>query len=549
MNNFSLLKKAALFCCILSFWTLNSQNLPPTISNTPTGSYVPGEVLILFESGLTSTEKQATRDYYQVIDFTTIAGRVELWTIPLPMTIDDNGTPVTLQNEFDFLNFIHNNTGGSQNNGNGNSGNSSQATNRGHVNGGDYNYVIEDSNPLTGPPVVYNDPLLACTTSNPNLYGTTGTNTNLPTIVLIDQAMTMETANLQVYFTSTTPQYPLGVATHGDKMAFLINEINTTNGLSPEIINLVIFDETGQATYADFLRALYWLEENNYSNLIINLSASAQLDEIGLNSQAVLNYINESLITTNSILVTSAGNDGQGEHETAILPGGAIMSNEITVAGTRDCFTTGWGDSNRNPARFEIAAEAHEILAPYSSTGWMVSSGTSFSTCQVTAALTQIASHNISDAGLMRQRLLSTATQVSALDDYCQDGRVLNATAATSLGSGTNLGLTAQNNDSSSQLNTGSSVNNFLVTDELSIQVSPNPTQDEFTLRWNSATTSPAILEVYNELGQRLSRQELGSHSQNTSLSLRQLAANQAGIYFLRIQQNDQVVTKRIILR
>ena len=529
----------------MTCFVLNSQNSTPPISDAPPGTYVPSQIIILYQPNTSAADRQAARDYYGITDFTPIIGRLEVWSeIDFPITVDHNGIPIQLVDEYQLLYYIHNNTTG------GGTGQTTQGNGSGRANvqTGDYNRIFQMPNDPTVPPAVFDlDPLFACPAGESRIYGNTGPNTsNLPTIVLIDQMMTLQSPDVQVFLTSyTTP--PGGETTHADKMAHTIYSINTANGLHPPFINLVAFEETGTATMETLLNALAWLQEQNYSNLIINFSASVELDHIGENSQLIMDRIDALLTSMNAVLVSSAGNSGQDPTQTSILPGGAVLSNEITVAGTRDCLSESWDGSNGNNVFFEIAAEADDMLAPASSTTWMIDSGTSYSACQVTAVLTQVASHQtVFNAPLARSLVLTTATPVAELDQHSYLGRVLDATAATSL----NINfLSSAGENSPTDWSTMSSSSDDALTGEFSITVAPNPTSGAFTLEWNGARSESAMIQLYNELGQLLGQRALGESGQRENWSLQQLGAQRPGLYLLRIQQNDQTITRRIILQ
>ncbi|MEL6658889.1 MAG: S8/S53 family peptidase [Bacteroidota bacterium] len=517
------------------------------------GSYVPGEIIILFAPGLSATEKQDLRDDYQVTTYEVINNRLELWEVSFPLPVDDNGTTVILLNEYELLNYIHNNNGNQSSNG-GNQSGGNEGTGianpgrGGGINGGEFNYALTGSPIIDNPTPLPNDPLTVCP-GDAHLYGNTGPHTNnLPTIVIMDQVMTLRTPDVQHFF---TPQYtlPEGRASHADQVDYISNFVNTANGLSTQVINLVIFDEHGQATYVDFLKAINWLYENNYQHLVINMSGSAMVNQIGENSQIVLNRVNNMLTAMGSVMVTSAGNDAMDTNEGTVLPGGALMNNEITVAGTSNCYTQAWSGSNLDNVQFEIAAEAENLLVPFNATSWVEADGTSYSAPQVTAALVQIASHLPFATTLqLKQQLLATADHIAALDDHSRWGQVLNATAATTFGNGMGLAA-APETDPQAWEGFNSSFNETDLLEELVLEVSPNPTNDAFTLRWNNPGASPAILEVYNDLGQRLSQRTLPSGEQGIQLSMQTLGATQAGLYLLRVRQADQVTTRRIVLR
>ncbi|MEO0726008.1 MAG: S8 family serine peptidase [Bacteroidota bacterium] len=553
MNNFSLLKKA-LFCLnLLICFVLHSQPSMNAVSQPIPGSYVPGEIIILFESGLSDTEKQDLRDDYQVTSYEIINNRLELWEVSFPLPVDDNGSTVILLNEYELLDYIHNNgdtrPGNNGSTGGGTEGGGIANPGRGGgINGGEFNYALTGSPIIDNPTPLPNDPLTVCP-GNSHLYGNTGPHTNnLPTIVIMDQVMTLRTPDVQHFF---TPQYtlPEGRASHADQVDYIANFVNTANGLSPQVINLVIFDELGQATYVDFLKAINWLYENSYQHLVINMSGSAMVNQIGENSQIVLSRVNDMLTDMGSVMVTSAGNDAMDTNEGTVLPGGALMNNEITVAGTSNCYTQAWAGSNLDNVQFEIAAEAENLLVPFNTTSWVEADGTSYSAPQVTAALVQIASHVPFATTLqLKQQLLTTADHIAALDDHSRWGQVLNATAATTFGNGMGLAAVPETEPQAWE-GLNPSFNETDIPEELVLEVSPNPTNGAFTLRWNSPGAGPAILEIYNDLGQRLSQRTLPSGEHDIQLSMQTLGAKQAGLYLLRVRQADQVTTRRIILR
>ena len=415
-----------------------------------------------------------------------------------------------------------------------NNGTSGQTDERAQIDGGDYNYHI--SLPPNG---AFNyggsgDFILPyCPSSSYRLIGTTDNSiTREIPVVILDQTLGGNAGE---------------ATTHADRVVSVIDNTAGINALAQyRLISQPIFDNYGTSNYVDIILAFKWLVDNQITDGIINMSASMPVYEDDFSSP-ILNYMNDILETNNLLLVSSAGNDGLTDG-TTIFPGSGFFANEITVAGTENCFTDSWSNTNANRELFEIAAEAKDVLLPLShppsghhhhqQQAFGLVDGTSFGTPMVTGALIQLATHYATfDAQTLKTRLLDRADQVPALNTTVELGRVLNTTSATDFTQQMVGGSPNNPPTDSTEFELANTAVNELM-------AYPNPFRQSLNVQIPAQVQgTAATLTIRDQLGrswytQRFS--EIGNELQLQSTEIGQLPA---GMYYLQLENNQHATT------
>lgn len=386
------------------------------------------QVLVSYEAGTSDLDKETVRSIYQVTSVEVLNDKLELWTnIVLPMSVPDHDDPnafVILTDIDDMLAHIQNNSTAGHDDA------------RAQVNSGDFNYDIAIT---SAPPTSFggsNFLLPECPDELEQLLGENGPyQENGLGVVIMDQAFNLFDPNnfggSRGYF-ADLPFNPQP-ASHADQVAYVIATLLQYSGLTPEFINVPVFDQTGHASYADLLLGFKWLKDNNITNCVVNLSASMVIrgKQNGPANDPIRDYIEDVLTSNNLLLVSSAGNDALPP-DIDIFPGTLGFTGEITVAGLESCFQSPWQSTNQNPDQFEISAEANNVWVPVSTTGYAALSGTSYSAPMVSAAVLQLSTHYPTfDPSQLKNRLLETADTEPSAMGIVQDGRVLNTASAT----------------------------------------------------------------------------------------------------------------------
>ncbi|MEL7428312.1 MAG: S8 family serine peptidase, partial [Bacteroidota bacterium] len=230
---------------------------------------------------------------------------------------------------------------------------------------------------------------------------------------------------------------------HGNKVYSVINNLLTQAGLTEvEYISLVLFDDQGQSSLASLTGAFSFIKHRfdigiwdiNHDRVLVNLSANVAFpDEIDLReviSGGISEQWEECLgdgVTPGNypvMLINSAGN--HSGTSASIFPAAWGFTSEISVAGTENCFSTPWENTNHDPIEYEIAAEAESVLTEDDGL-YYISNGTSFSSAEVTAVAAQIALNRIGEnIHQIQGHVLNAVDHVPALASTVEYGRVVN---------------------------------------------------------------------------------------------------------------------------
>lgn len=518
------MKTTAQVSLFLSFFFFSlcafAQQIPPLVleadlstSNQP--EVQPSEMLISYLEGTAENIKQQVRERYDITNYQDINGELEIWLdidFPLDVT-DEDGQIIQLHDVGELIADIDNQ--------NGVTGDHSDA--RSQVNGGDFNYSLvlprEGGSEYNGVLMLLPD----CRPEDYRLVGSLGAHVPSTTQVVIMDQM----------FGLNNPNHEAGIATHADKVSHVISLTTRIAGMDVDFINVPVFDQYGESTYARIIQGFKWLEDNNITDCVVNFSANMLVYDNNF-SVPVRDYINDVLINNNLLLISSAGNNGLANN-VSVFPGGGFFNNEITVAGTESCFTAPWSNTNQNFHHFEIAAEAEGVVVPGSNNSWKLDKGTSYSAPMVSSAIIQLATHYATfDPATLKMRLLQEADQVPALSTTTQLGRVLNATAAT------NFTSLLQQDGFGSTINTGNTAEQM--------EVYPNPFQNELnlTLPAEFQADTPVRINVFNQLGQTVFTQTISPAGRSIQLFDPQLSDQPTGVYWLQLSDNNQQRTLMI---
>lgn len=83
--------------------------------------------------------------------------------------------------------------------------------------------------------------------------------------------------------------------------------------------------------------------------------------------------------------------------------------------------------------------------------------------------------------------------------------------------------------------------------DRLTIGLHPNPTRGPMTLQLTGAAAEPTTVEVFDVLGRRMLRGDLGVQPTDSSVHRLDLADAPAGLYIVRVSSGSESVTKRLV--
>lgn len=454
-------------------------------------SYAPDEIVVQYGNNSMIEDVQHARALYGVTSVEVIIPNVlEIWTgLSFPrQAVNPDLTTANLLDIVDLLVHLNENSDGN---------NGGSQSSRARVNDSDLQYYF-DAVPLQDIPTGPLGPPIDCPTENHRIIGTPDLNSsNVTTIVMLDQLMTAH--NYFPNITSTIPIVMDNNGTHGNKVASVIKHTLDAAGMNDsdyEFISYGVFFDDGTASYANLLRALIHLCESGVSDAVLNLSASAEIIASEESQTILRNYLAPRLVVQNLILVTSVGNNGA--YSDFIYPASTMMSNQISVAGSMNCFASPWSNTNRNHEQFSIVAEAEQLLT-YDGANYYLSDGTSYATPLVTAAIAQVHSqYTTFNAALICDKILSKADQVSAFYPVVQYGRVLNVTEATAPSLwGVQTDQTLTDNAISSP-----SVESKLP--QSAVVITPNPVVDQFTITWPDYANDQAVNAVLYSLEGRV---------------------------------------------
>ena len=508
--------------------------------NLPGQSFTEDELIIEYESETNPADQYAVRSLYGITDFIEINEGVELWrNIPFPITFTEGGHNIEINDIEQLQDYIIE----VQNNG-------QSTTTTANINNGTFNFTAQliDSgtisddgtfDPLPYCPDIHNNRLIGINQSNSLLQ-------NRIKIVIIDQAVS-EINNV------TLASSPLNIGgNHGNKVYSTINNILTQAGITDvDYYSLVLFDDQGQSSIASLTEAFFYFERQfatgewnaETDRIIVNLSANVVFpnetnlpDQIGSLSSPWETCIGakEGLGHWPIILVNSAGN--QSSNSNSIFPAAFGFTSEISVAGTENCFSEPWENTNHNPVGYEIAAEAESVLTEDNGL-YYLSDGTSYSSAIMTAVAAQIALNRITDdIGTIREYILNAVDHVPALNGTVQDGRVVNI----------------ENHPWYFDTNTGgSSPGQFLqsadTSSPLSLQTTPNPFSQNARISIGVPVGEDAEVSLYNSIGQMVHQERIPNQQELKELEWITPNHLPKGTYFVRVQAGDQQAQQMIV--
>lgn len=524
-------------------------------------TYAPDEIVIEYVAGTTQEEKELTRAFYRISQYSDVAPDIELWYgIEFPFSFIENGISTMILSVEQFLGEIQETNDDSPN------------SPRANVGNGDLNYILS----LVQDDVIYPngtfDPLPFCDNSENSkligpLYdgngsgGSTMSNETLD-IWIIDQQMTNAAANTRIFTIQDiyidwdnpdAPPIPLPPfqtgGSHGNKVyAVIDNILQQSNITNVRYNNCVIFDYQGTSNYARLLSLISFLggttDESIAENAILNFSANMVISEADENL-ILWDLWDQTLQDRNLLLISSAGNEGWSNAN--VYPAGANWSHEISVAGTEDCFSSPWEGSNSNANNFDIAAEATGILTQ-SNGQYFIVNGTSFSSAFVTAAAAQIAARCPTfDALFVKDQILNHADINPNLFDLVQDGKMLNTTASINnmepctppTGGGGHGGNGGEYG--------GKTLNNKPTSSPLSLQTTPNPFSQNARISIGVPVGEDAEVSLYNSIGQMVHQERIPNQQELKELEWITPNHLPKGTYFVRVQAGDQQAQQMIV--
>ncbi|WP_367388699.1 S8 family serine peptidase [Lewinella sp. LCG006] len=395
-------------------------------------NFVADEFIVEYVAGTTNTQQQAVRDLFGITTTTNIGDGIELWEgIQFPITVTESGETTIINDVEELLYYINIQEGNEE-------GTETSAI----INNGDLNHLLQ-----LGQDGVFNedgsfDPLPYCDdVHNDRLIGEDQSGNPYQSnvkIVIVDQLIPgIESIDIIIGESNHGGD-------HGNKVYSVINNILSQSGITDvEYLNLVAFDEQGSGTAGTLIELAVFLNDQFESGrwgpedrIIINFSANLYTGEAVPSSTDLLKYQWATVFGSNAgtlpyipydnvVLISAAGNQMLDSGRN-IFPGEIDFSNEITVAGTQECFSQPWDDTNSSSDYYEIAAEARNVLTQ-SNGQYYLSSGTSFSAPMVTAVVAQLVLMNPSlNMTQIKNMLYNLAEEVPELENTVQNGRVLN---------------------------------------------------------------------------------------------------------------------------
>ncbi|WP_044085811.1 S8 family peptidase [Lewinella cohaerens] len=497
-------------------------------------NFVADEFIVGYVAGTTSTERQAVRDLFGITNATDIGEGIELWSdITFPLSVIENGETTIIGGVEELLYYINIQEGDDDDSG---TTNTSASINNGNLNlllqleeDGAFN---EDG---TFDPLPYCDDI-----HNYRLIGEDQSDNPYQKsvkVIIVDQIISgIDNINLIVGGGNQGGD-------HGNKVYSVINNILSQAGISGiEYLNLVAFDENGSGTAGTLLELALFLREqfesglwNSEDKIIINFSASLYTGRGDLPpSTDILKYQWATVFGSNSgsspyvpyeniTLISSAGNQNLNSGRN-IFPGEVDFATEVTVAGTQECFSQPWMDTNASSSFYEIAAEATNVLTQ-SNGQYYLSSGTSFSAPMVTAVVAQLVLMNPSlNMTEIKDLLLNTAEEVPALISTVQDGRVLNLDNYIPSGGGDT-----------------SLLQGHLPTSPLTLTTTPNPFSTTALVTIQLPEAGDVTINMYNMMGQRVHEEFIANQQELLEIEWPTPTKLAPGTYLLRVQVGDAV--------
>lgn len=494
-------------------------------------NFVADEFIVEYVSGTTNTQQQAVRDLFGITSTTNIGDDIELWEdIAFPLSVTENGETTIIDDVEELLYYINIQEG-------------EENSNTAIINNGNLQLLFqleqdgafnEDGTfvPLPYCDEVHNDRLFCPAPESINPPGQVK-------ILIIDQLVSG--SGIEIIPLASGP-LNLG-GTHGNKVYSVISNIlSQTEVQNVEYISAPVFNSNGTATVTALIEVMNYVKDNFLSNswtaddlVIINFSANLVFpDNVNINEVAsILSLTWYRLLNStvqNVIAVSSAGN--QELISGNIFPGSMQFDNEISVAGTQDCFQNPWSGTNHDPNVFEIAAESENVLTS-DGTNYFLSSGTSFAAPQVTAGIAQIFyySRERLRPSAIKNVILDLAEQVPALMGTVQYGRVLN------------LGNYGASNETGGTIRKGvtTPLQTITPTSPLTLTTTPNPFTTTALVTIQLPEAADVTISMYNMIGQRVHEEYISNQQEMTELEWPTPTKLTRGTYLLRVQAGEAV--------
>ena len=194
---------------------------------------------------------------------------------------------------------------------------------------------------------------------------------------------------------------------HGTHLAGVI----VSSAPQAKVMPLKVF-ENGRAYTSDIIEAIAYAQENGAD--LINCSWGSTED-----NRALYEAMEESSLT----FICAAGNYGVDIGELPYYPAGFDLDNIISVGSVNDDCALSYF-SNYGTEEVDIAARGNQIQSTYPEGRYGIQSGTSVSAAFVSGAAACYLAENPREN--LKTDLLDSADQVSCLDGWIQDGKLLN---------------------------------------------------------------------------------------------------------------------------
>ncbi|MEL6660318.1 MAG: S8 family peptidase [Bacteroidota bacterium] len=505
-------------------------------------TYAPDELVIEYDANATNVERQAVRNLYGITNPISIGDDIELWEgISFPLPVTENGSTTVINNVEELLDYIIEIQEGDEEE------NSNTTTS---INTGNFNLdVFLDDIGILHEGGTF-DPLPLCDdVHNSRLIGQDQSNTaeqNRIKIIIADQLV----PNLPTAVLNSAPNTFGG--SHGTEVYSIINNILTQAGLTQvEYINIPVFDSNGAGTSAALIELATYIDEQfetgNWSRsdpILINFSANVLYPEDLFLDPSDPDILLKSWDSTfaggtsatvayqNILVVSSVGN--QAIDTENVFPGTADFQQQIAVAGTQNCFSERWINSNFSRTHYEIAAEAENVLT-FDGVNYHLSTGTSFAAPQVTAVLAQLAADFLhtqyaGDLTLVKDNFLQRSPTNPALSGTVQNGRVLDISYVQSGGAPG-----------------GNFLQSTTPAPSLTLQTNPNPFSQNAIVNIGVEVGQSPNLSLYNSIGQLVHQEVIPNQQELTELQWYTPDQLARGTYLLRVQVGDKVEQQMIV--
>ena len=484
-------------------------------------NFVADEFIVEYVAGTTNTQQQAVRDLFGITTSTDIGEDIELWEdIAFPLSVTEDGETTIIDDVEGLLHYI-----------------SIQGDEEGEntlaiINNGDPNYLISLIDDGIGMNETF-DPLPFCDDQiNTRIIGpplSEGEQQNVVKVIIVDQKV--DSDNDFIHFAADLGNDFNSGGNHGNEVYSVIkNQLNQAGIEDVIFYNVELFDYEGTSTYNRLLETFDLLNSGPVSSLlqnsIMNFSANMIISEEA--ESLILWQMWKHLITVNNmLLISSAGNQGLTFEN--IFPAGANWLNELSVAGTQDCFYKQWAYTNSNPVDFDIAAEAENVTV-FDGQNFKLANGTSFSSAFVTGAAAQLAARCPTfDPIAIKNALLYHAEINPYMVNVVNQGRTLDVSSS----------IIGWNNCRNTGIQGLEEVP--LITTPLTLTTTPNPFSTTALVTIELPEAGDVTISMYNMIGQRVHEEFISNQQEMLELEWPTPARLTPGTYLLRVQAGEAV--------